>query len=295
MLFEFLYLDPSAKKNSASPKSERNSHRRVKQWLGSVENLGKPVTSDSETIYHYKNPATGVEARFVCYQPENGDEVGLAFEMDLPCPTFFAFEAIPAALCVAREMRFSIEVLSDEDSTFMENPSFEEVLVEWKSASDQAVRANGKSLKKGVAHVLESMWEFSIVRPELSRRYGRSRVEVPELYPVLHKKSKRVGRMVDWEGLGKVALGETDWIRLLDPPEPLAHGAIYSTEELSVACKPLMRTVPQPIFHFLCEKQKRVDEIAERISGLKKMTMRSFQLLSLTEIYDEEGTLARQE
>lgn len=289
MLFEFLYLDPSVKKNSSTAKSERNSGRRVKQWLSSVENLGKPVNSGSETVYHYKNSATGVEARFICYEPENADEVGLAFEMDVPSPTFFAFEAIPAALCVAREMRFAIEILHEEDSVYLESPSFEEVLGEWKKANERGVKANGKSLAQGVAHVLESMWEFSIVRGELARRYGRSRVEVPELYVVLQKKTNRVGRMVDWEGLGKVALGESDWIRLMDPPEPLTHGAIYSTEELSLACKPLMRTVPQPIFHYLCEKQKRVDEIVERISELKKMSMRSFQVLKLDGIYDEDG------
>jgi len=257
--------------------------------LSSVEHL--KVCEDGETGKRcaYFNEATGVEARFVCYRPEFGDEVGVAFEMTLPRPTFFALEALPAALCVAREKKLGIEVLHQDGSKFYPSPSFEDMLLEWRQANELAVNKNGRSLQQGPAETLESMWEFAIVRHDLARRYGRGRVEVPELYPVLHKRSKTVGRMVDWEGLGKVALGESDWIRLVDPPKPLKDGAIYNTEELTTACKPLVRTVPQPIFHFLCDKSKIKTELVERISALKPVTMRSFEKVELDKLYDEEG------
>lgn len=283
LLFEFLYLD------KAAPRDKQSRAVSAKKLLGSVEHLGEARQDGDDVIYPYLSDETGVCARFVSYKPEHSDEVGLAFEMDLPRPTFFALEAIPAALCVAREKRLSVEVLTDEGSVYFAEPSFEDLLEEWCKANTRAVKKNGKSYRKGSGPVLEAMWEFALVRADLARRYGRNRVEVPELYPVLHKKSKVVGRMVDWEGLDKVALGESDWIRLVNPPKPLVDGAIYPAEELTLACKPLVRTVPQPIFHYLCEKPKITSELASRIEPLKKLGMREFERLSLDRLYDEAG------
>jgi hypothetical protein len=283
LLFEFLYVD-SAK--------ARDKEARVvspKKLLAAIEYLDGGKADGEDTVYTYFNEDTNVGARFVAYKPEHGDEVGLAFEMELPRPTFCAFEALPAALCVAREKRLSVEVLTDRGSVFYEDPSFEELLQEWRKANARAVKGRGSALWQASAPVLEAMWEFALVRQDLARRYGRQRVEVPELYTVAHKKTRRVGRMVDWKGLDKVALGESDWIRLVDPPKPLVDGAIYPAEELTLACKPLVRTVPQPIFHYLCEKPKIAAELAARIGELKKMTLRSFEQVELHQLYDEEG------
>ena len=287
MLFELLYVDPSRSRDS----EPSGPPKKLKQFLNSLDNI-KGVSKDGDDVEClYVNDSTGVEARFVAYEPEFGDEVGLAFEMALPRPTFFALEALPAALSIAREKKLGVEVLRADGSKFYEKPSFEDLLSEWRAANSEAVSANGRVLRKGSAENLESMWEFSIVRQDLARRYGRGRVEVPELYTVMHKRSETVGRMVDWDGLEKVALGESDWVRLVDPPKPLKNGAIYDTEELTLACKPLVRTVPQPIFHYLCDKAKVMDELIERIAGLKSMTMRSFEPVSLDQLYDEEGVL----
>ena len=266
--------------------------KNLRQFLSSVENLRSCEDGESGASCPYYNAATGVEARFVGYEPEFGDEIGVAFEMKLPRPTFFALEALPAALCVARERKLGIEVLYEDESKYFASPSFEDLLSEWRRVNSMAVSGNGKAVCLGPAESLESMWEFAIVRQDLARRYGRGRVEVPELYPVLHKRSKTVGRMVDWEGLDKVALGESDWIRLVDPPKPLKNGAIYNTEELTTICKPLVRTVPQPIFHFLCDKSKIKSELVERISTLKPVTMRSFDKVDLAQLYDEEGLVS---
>jgi hypothetical protein len=283
LLFEFLYVDAA----KARDKEARNVN--PKKLLGAVEYLDGGKSDGEDTIYTYHNEDTHVKARFVAYAPEHGDEVGLAFEMELPTPTFCAFEALPAALCVAREKRLAVEILTEDGSVFYEDPSFEELLDEWRKANARAVQANGSPFCQGSAFLLEAMWEFALVRQDLARRYGRQRVEVPELYTVLHKKTKQVGRMVDWKGLDRVALGESDWIRLVDPPKPLVDGAIYPAEELTLACKPLVRTVPQPIFHYLCEKPKIASELAARIEPLKKMTMRSFDIVELDELFDEEG------
>lgn len=283
MLFEFLYVD------SAKPRDRDAKVVNPKKLLGAVEYLDAGRSEGRDTVFTYHNDETNVSARFVAYPPEHSDEVGLAFEMELPRPTFCAFEALPAALCVAREKRLSVEILTDEGSVFYQEPSFEEVLQEWRKANARAISAKAKALCQGTAFVLEAMWEFALVRNDLARRYGRLRVEVPELYPVVLKRTKTVGRMVDWVGLGRVALGESDWIRLVDPPKPLIDGAIYPAEELTLACKPLVRTVPQPIFHYLCEKPKLAEELASRIAPLKKMSMRSFERVEFDQLYDEQG------
>ncbi len=257
--------------------------------MNAVEYLGSPVEKGEETVFPYRDPPTGVEARFVAYRPEYADEIGLAFEMDLPRPTYFAYEALPVSLCVAREERLGVEVLRPGGSAHYSAPSFEELLYEWRSANLLAIDADRSELYQGSAPVLEAMWEYALVRSDLERRYGRQKVQVPELYPVLHRRTREIGRMVDWEGLNPIAFGEVDWIRLLDPGAPLKDGGIYQAEELNAACKPLIRSVPQPVFHALFEKGRHSDELAERIAGLKRLTMRSFQRLEVDQIYDDEG------
>lgn len=288
LIFEFLYLDLHKSQDGDTPDIKAVT-KRAKQLLGALENLGSPDVDGDDRVFSYCNDATGVTARFIAYEPEHADEVGLAFEMDLPRPTFFAFEALPAALCVAREKRLGLEVLQEEGSKLLESPSFEDLLDLWREANERAVASNGRPYRRGCSETLESMWEFSLVRKDLARRYGRSRIEVPPLYTVVHKRTGEVSRMVDWDGLNKVALGESDWVRLVNPPDPLKDGAIYDTEELTLACKPLIRSVPQPIFHYLCEKPKIISELVERIEPLKRVTMRSFEVVGLDEIFDEQG------
>lgn len=289
MLFEFLYIDESRSGREKNEESSRSGLRRIKKLLGSVEHLGRPVEKGDDTVFPYSDPHTGVEARFVAYQAEYTDEVGLAFEMDLPRPTYFAYEVLPVALCVAREARLGVEILRAEGSQHYSAPSFEELLQEWRMANLLGIEARRADLYQGSAPVLEAMWEYALVRSDLERRYGRQKVQVPELYPVLHRKTREIGRMVDWDGLQPIAFGEVDWIRLLDPAAPLKDGAIYEAEELITASKPLIRSVPQPVFHALFEKARQSEELVERIAGLKKLSMRSFQRLEPAQIYDDEG------
>lgn len=286
MIFELLYVDPSRSRKAAPADQPKNPGKR---YLGFLENIKAESKSETGKRLLYSNPETGVEAAFVAYPPECGDEIGLAFEMELPRPTFFALEAIPAALAVARDKKLAVEILDEDGSRLYERPSFEDLLKEWRHFNSKAVNANGRTLHKGCAEGLESMWEFSILRRDLARRYNRGRVQVPELYTVIHKRTKRIGRMVDWDGLEKVALGESDWVRLVDPPKPLKNGAIYETELLVGTCKPLLRRVPQPISHHLCDKARARTELVDKLASLKSVTMRSFEEVSFDEIYDEQG------
>lgn len=285
LVFELLYVD------SSRAAAQRNSGLNLRKLLGALDYLDDGRQDGQDLVFSYFNEDTQVKARFIIYPAGHDDELGLAFELDLPCPTFCALEALPAALCLAREKELDVEVLRANGSVQYAKPSFEELLKEWQLANALAVNAKKAAYSRGEAIILEAMWEFSLVRSDLARRYGRLRVPVPPLYPVLHKRSGRVGRMVDWHGLDKVVLGESDWVRLVDPPKPLVNGAIYPAAELTLACKPLVRTVPQPIFHYLCEKNKIAGDLIGRIMPLKKSSMRSFQNLSLGQYYDEAGLI----
>lgn len=283
MLFECLYVDSS---KARDPKARALHPKRL---LGALEYLDAGRPEGADVVFSYHNDETHVRARFVVYVAENADEVGLAFELELPCPTFFVLEALPAALSVAREKGFDMEVLTENGSCAYSSPSFEDLFEAWRRANTKAAEGCGKGYHRGSAPILEAMWEFALVRTDLARRYGRHKLPVPPLYPVVHKRSGKVGRMVDWVGLDRVVLGESDWIRLVEPPKPLVDGAIYSAEELTLACKPLVRTVPQPIFHYLCEKPKQAKELAARVAPLKKLTMRSFEVVEPDRLIDEAG------
>lgn len=277
MLFELLYVT----------QDEPPEFSTIQKVLKTIPQIRSGKKDGNETVFPYRHEDTLVRFDFVRYSPGERDEVGLAFEMTLPRPTFFAQEALPVAILVARELKLSVDVLLGDGSQYVEKPTIEALMELWQERNLEAARESDQ-LFGCLADDLESMWEYSLLRGDLSRRYGRSGVKVPSVHLVREKRSGKVGRATDWEKLSPVVLGAVEWIRLVDPPKPLQADSYYAAEELVATLKPLVRTVPQPIFHHLCDKRGIRDELTERIGGLKRKTSRSFDILEIDQIVDQE-------
>ncbi|MCA9791569.1 MAG: hypothetical protein KC910_07225 [Candidatus Eremiobacteraeota bacterium] len=276
MLFELLYLTSQGKRPTA---------KELDRTFEQIENLAPPRRQGDEVHIVYRNVDTSVECRFVRYPPEHDDEIGLAFETEVPRPSFFALEVLPIAILVARELRLSMDLLTDQGSVFVEKPTIEELLSHWFDRNREAAQA-GKAIYQGRSEDLEAMWEFMLLRGDLARRYSRRGVNVPEVKLLVEKKTKKVGRYIEWDAAGPVAIGDIDWIKLVNPPDPLKDGSIYDAEEFFEATKPLVRAVPQPVYHHLCDKQSVTRELADAISDLKRRTDRSFGEIGFDQVID---------
>ncbi len=280
MLFELLYLtnEPS-----------KPNWKALEKTLEQLDHLSKPKKQEGETVFHYRNPDTRVSCRFVRYEPEEPDEVGLAFETELPRPTFFALEVLPMAILVARELRLAVDVLFQDNSELVEKPTVETLLDFWHQRNREAAnQENG--LHQARCDNLESLWEFMMLRRDLARRYSRRGVKVPELGLLVEKRTGKVGRFADWKGLGPVALGDIDWVRLRNVPEPLEDNSYYEAETFFQAVKPMVRAVPQPVYHHLCDKDSVVDDLVEAITALKRKSSRSFDEIDFEQVVDFGGS-----
>lgn len=276
MVFELVYLV-----------SDRRApgERALRKGLERVDYLSSPKKVGQETHFKYRNPDTQVTCRFIIYAPEDDEEAGLAFEMDLPRPRFFALEALPLAVLVARELRLRIDLLTSEEQHILENPTVEDLLDEWERCNREEVEELG-SVPCGDANDLEAMWEFMMLRSDLVRRYGRRSVAVPPVKLLKLKKSDRALRYAEWKGLGLIALPDVDWVKLVNPPGPLKDDSFYPAEEFFPAVKPMVRDVPQPVYHHLCDRKGVEDELVDAIVGLKRKTARSFDFLDYDQITD---------
>jgi hypothetical protein len=270
---------------------DRPSWREMARTLEGLDG----VTLESGSVdrglpcYHYRNHDTGVEAWFRGYLSEHPDEVGLSFEMARPRPAYFAHEALPLAVQVARELRLDIWPRGGEGCGEVNRPTKEGLLEVWTQQNAEARRVLEQ--ERGPAPAcraedLESSWEYLTLREELSWRYGRRGVAVPGIEFVRRRRTGEVLRLCRWTGLGPSIFPAVDLVCLEAPPDPLKTGKILCAAELSEAAHRWIRDVPQPIFHRTYLETSPPEGLLEILSGLKGTTMRSYEPIDAADLND---------
>ncbi len=239
--------------------------------------------------YRYRNHDTGVEACFRGYLAAGPPEVGLSFEMALPRPTYFAHEALPLAVQVARELRLDLQPCGGEGEGCgaANHPSKERLLEVWLQRNSQA-----RQLLAGMhgpapvcrAEDLEAAWEYLTLREELSWRYGRRGVAVPGIEFVRRRRTGEVLRLCRWTGLGPSIFPPVDLVYLEAPPSPLKTGRILCAAELSREAHRWIRDIPQPILHRTYLEPVPPEGLLETLANLKGTTMRSYEPIEAADL-----------
>lgn len=261
----------------------------IHQVLGTVENLRSVPGSSKEKVYEYLNRDSGVSCRFVVYPVGGGSEIGLSYEMDLPRPTFFALETLPLIVSVARELRLRVKVMEPEFPGEPFNPTVEDLIVHWREANQNEVDyliEQGTEPPYAPSEELEAMWEYMLLRGDLSRRYGRKAVSVPPVRLFCMRSDGEVYRYVEWDKLGPTVLPDADWVKLVAPPSPLQDGALYKMTELAEALKGCVKESTQPINHRICERGPSAEQVA-LLARLKAEKMKSFKPLEYWQVVDD--------
>lgn len=261
----------------------------LRQALAALEFL---QLSPRTGVHRYRNPETQVWGDFVEYEPD-GDLVGLSFEMELPRPLFFALECVPLIVQVARELNLQVEILSPDNEAGVIIPTFETLLDEWQKANRDEVglmESQGSARARLANQALESMWEFLLLRSELGRRYGRSRIDVPTLELYRHRREGWVARVARWDFNSAVALGECDYILLSGAPKPLLDRHLIAFSALREVAKFAFRDLSQPVYHRLFEKPKTFAELREAVEGLSSLSLDEFERLPFQQVVDADLT-----
>lgn len=284
LIFEVAYV---CREGKAAPTSED-----VHQALTQVDGLLAPPRSARERVYKYRNPETQVDFDFVVYAPE-GDLAGLAFEMALPRPNFFALEALPAVVQVARELHCDVEIVSPDNDMPICDPSLELMLDQWQRANrDETaiLETEGEVRPSLPGHCLESLWEYMLLRPEMARRYNRNRVSVPPLELLRHRETGELARAVRWRGLGPAALGDCELVVLEEPPKPLRHESVIQFSDLRKVAKFAFRDIAQPVIHRLFDKSKVLADLVQVLESVEVTRLEDYQVVPYRQALDSDLT-----
>ena len=137
----------------ALPPSWSEIRRTLQNLDGMLLDSGS--AEQGQPCFRYLNLDTGVEACFRGYLTEVPDEVGLTFEMNLPRPGYFAHEALPLAVMVARELRLIPGRTAGWPHRFASSSS-EGLLTIWL---EQNTRPEGGPAPAARADELEAAWD----------------------------------------------------------------------------------------------------------------------------------------
>lgn len=250
----------------------------------------RPSKTQGERSHYYQNPDTGVHCRFVSYEPHETGDIGLDFEMLQPTPRFFALEALPLAVSVARELRAHVQVLEPRPPTRPFVPTVESLLVAWQDGNRQSIEElteDGHPPAFCSPEALEDSWEYMTLYPEMRRRYAKNGMQVPPIRLLLRKSDSRVLRVATWKGLGPIVLPETDLVELVRPPGGLEDGKLFDCEELVEACRPHVREISQPIFHYIFDKDRAPEAMVDAVGHLAGRTARQFEPIDFDQVTDE--------
>ncbi len=282
LIFEVAYL---CRPGKGFPKKDD-----LKRCLAQVEGLESPTKGSS--LYRYRNPETQVAFEFVLYEPD-GDAVGLSFEMGMPRPLFFALEALPCVVQVARELSLDVEILSPENEIPASEPTLEVLLDQWQRANReeaQALEGDGVKLHRFDNHGLEATWEFMLLRGEMARRYSRVRVAVPPVQFLRHRQTGKVYRAIQWAGLQPIGMAECELVILTDPPASLKNKSVIAFDDLRNSAKFAFRDLSQPVVHHLFDKLKALHELPQVIGALEAQSRDDFEELPYRLVLDQDLT-----
>lgn len=238
--------------------------------------------------YEYYNSDTRAYAKFFGYRAEKTDELGLCFELSLPCPHVFALECLLLPLVVAREFKLRLDYLpcasakenADEQGYALNpvyssvSPSLEELMTVWRVVNKRArqiwecIHGPSPCYRRSF---LECVWEYRTIAPVLRSRYAKGKMKRTycELEFYQDENTHQVFTMCEWYNLEPAAFPIADRIRLHVADEYDFDGKIIDARKFFSEGKSWLKKMSTPIKHYYTrenqpfEKKKMLDFLRE--------------------------------
>lgn len=238
--------------------------------------------------YEYYNSDTRAYAKFFGYKTDRPDELGLYFELSLPCPHVFALECLLLPLVVAREFKLRLDYVpcasakEEADAygyafkpTYSSiSPSLEELMAVWNVVNKRArqiwecIHGPSPCYRRSF---LECVWEYRTIAPVLRGRYSKGKMKRNycelEFYQDLN--SHNVFTMCEWYNLEPAAFPVTDRIRLHGLGEYGLDGKIIDARLFFSEGKLWLKKMSTPIKHYYT-RENLASEKAKMLIFLQK-------------------------
>ncbi len=247
--------------------------------------------------YEYYNSDTRAYAKFFGYKTAKPEELGLYFELSLPCPHVFALECLLLPLVVAREFKLRLDYIpcasakeeADEQGYSLKpvyssvSPNLEELMALWALVNKRArqiwecIHGPSPGYRRSF---LECVWEYRTIAPVLRSRYSKGKMKRTycELEFYQDESTHQVFTMCEWNCLEPAAFPIADRIRLHGLGEQGLEGKIIDARAFFSEGKSWLKKMSTPIKHYytrenqLTEKKKMLSFLA----GMADFTPESF-------------------
>ena len=264
----------------------------LSRYLRDIEGVSFCAESQGtgNPCFAYYNELTGVRATFRGYQPENDSpEIGLEFSMQLPCPQFYATEALPLAVRLAREFFFVTMWRNGAGDKVPVEASTEGLRDCWLESCHkerQRLAEGGRVFAKARVADIDAVWEYQYLSRELQSVRRKCECEILPVEYVRRKRTGEVQRLCRWSEFLPAVFPPVDLVMLSSPPKPLRDGKIVAASELFSKGKEWIKNEAIPITHTVFMHGELPEGLINLVQGLKGMTLRSFEALDVTDIDD---------
>lgn len=286
MLIELIYIHQNP------PKSATKS-RTITRALEMLPSISKKKHRSGESSYRYNNSHTEGCFDLHLYSPQNSDELGLSLEFTLPKPFHFALEVLPYAVQLARQLRCGIDFCSPYHANFYQNPNIEDLILEFEQFNQDAIsdlqdQEEEPRFYYSEPKMLESLWEYQLLLPELSKRYHHKKISVEKAYLCYDQEEQKVVSATDWNRLQPSVFPAVDWIRLVDPPKPLKGNVFYPTDELRHSPHNFFKDSSLVLHHHLCKmKSQDRPQVLQTLQQTTNYNKERFRKLRWNEVLDQ--------
>lgn len=178
--------------------------------------------------YEYFNPDTKAEALFYFYKATQLQEVGLVFELSLPCPRYFALETCTIPIALAREFKLRIEILGNDE---IKINAVEDLIKCWQEQNDQAGSAKEGQRPYMLRSRLEEIWEYLILYRRLKRRYDAEKLSYGPINLVKDSVTGEVYSICDWDLSRPSVFPNVDLLKIYNVPEWNGRNKIINLAE----------------------------------------------------------------
>ena len=257
--------------------------------------------------YEYYNSDTRAYAKFFGYKAEKPDELGLCFELSLPCPHVFALECLLLPLVVVREFKLRLDYVpcalakeeADEQGYALKsvygsvNPSLEELMAVWSVINKRArqiwecVHGPSPVYRRSF---LECVWEYRTIAPVLRSRYskGKMKRKYCELEFYQDESNRQVFTMCEWNLLEPAAFPIADRIRLHGMSEYGLDGKIIDARAFFSEGKTWLKKMSTPIKHYYTRENQLAarKEMLSFLADMPDLTPESFSRVAYQRLED---------
>lgn len=267
-------------------------------------------------VYYYENPVTGVYFTLYFDELADGDvedtNPGIEFQspflsvnLNYIRPTFFALEAMPIAVDIARSLHLQLLDTQGPSGSTVVCSHADELIESWCRNNECAVRAfladgarsigEGSLQAVGTREQMTYWWRYARLKNGLEEALEAEDVFVPQIALLRANGSTAVERLVCWPDCILALIPETELLlirrqkrRLLGFGRRSEGGVVKFSEIADILGTDLVRAT-EPVPHYIYRQHESSQDVTKANAGLHMVRLDRYERLMPDSIVDVDN------